>query len=73
VLVILAAYGLHRYYCGRLFQESRQVPGPPPAIAECPSYLQLPIYNEPLVIERLVIRCPLHYPRELLDIQVLDI
>jgi len=75
VLVILAAYGLHRYYLVyAYFKHRHNVPGPPPAVAEWPKVtIQLPIYNERYVIERLVdtiVR--FDYPRELLDIQVLD-
>jgi len=75
VLVILAAYGLHRYYLVYAYFKNRdKVPGPPPAIAEWPKVtIQLPIYNERYVIERLVDAIArFDYPRELLDIQVLD-
>ncbi len=75
VLVILAAYGLHRYYLVYAYFKNRDnVPGPPPAIAEWPKVtIQLPIYNERYVIERLVDAVArFDYPGELLDIQVLD-
>src|SRR6202158_66456 len=37
VLVILASYGMHRYYLVyAYFKNRRNVPGPPPAIAEWP-------------------------------------
>jgi cellulose synthase/poly-beta-1,6-N-acetylglucosamine synthase-like glycosyltransferase len=75
VLVILAAYGLHRYYLVYAFFKNRDnVPGPPPAVAEWPKVtIQLPIYNERYVIKRLVDAVArFDYPRELLDIQVLD-
>jgi cellulose synthase/poly-beta-1,6-N-acetylglucosamine synthase-like glycosyltransferase len=75
VLVILATYGMHRYYLVyEYFKHRRNVPGPPPAIAEWPKVtIQLPIYNERYVIERLVDSVArFDYPRELLDIQVLD-
>ncbi len=77
VLVILAAYGMHRYYLVWAFFKHRDnVPGPPPAVAESewPKVtIQLPIYNERYVIERLVDSVArFDYPRELLDIQVLD-
>jgi len=75
VLVILAAYGVHRYYLVYAFFKNRNnVPGPPPAIAEWPKVtIQLPIYNERYVIERLVDAVAhFDYPNELLDIQVLD-
>jgi cellulose synthase/poly-beta-1,6-N-acetylglucosamine synthase-like glycosyltransferase len=75
VLVILAAYGMHRYYLVYEYFKNRQnVPGPPPAMAEWPKVtIQLPIYNERYVIERLVDAVArFDYPRELLEIQVLD-
>ncbi len=75
VLVILAAYGMHRYYLVySYFKNRRNVPGPPPAISEWPKVtIQLPIFNERYVIERLVDAVArFDYPRELLDIQVLD-
>ncbi|HEV7967399.1 MAG TPA: cellulose synthase family protein [Candidatus Acidoferrales bacterium] len=75
VLVILAAYGLHRYYLVYAYFKNRHnVPGPTPAIAEWPKVtIQLPIYNERYVIERLVDAVArFDYPRELLDIQLLD-
>ena len=75
VLVILAAYGMHRYYLVYgYFKNRRNVPGPPPAVTEWPKVtIQLPIYNERYVIERLVDAVArFDYPRELLDIQVLD-
>src|ERR1017187_9097094 len=75
VLVILAAYGLHRYFLVyEYFKNRRNVPGPPPPVTEWPKVtIQLPIYNERYVIERLVDAVArFDYPRELLDIQVLD-
>ena len=56
VLVILAAYGMHRYYLVYgYFKNRKNVPGPPPPITEWPKVtIQLPIYNERYVIERLV-------------------
>ena len=75
VLVILAAYGMHRYYLVYCYFKNRHnVPGPPPPMAEWPKVtIQLPIYNERYVIERLVDAVArFDYPHELLDIQVLD-
>src|SRR5262249_38733686 len=47
---------------------------PPPEIAQWPKVtVQLPIYNERYVIERLIEAvAQFDYPRELLDIQILD-
>ena len=75
VLVVLAAYGLHRYWLVySYFKNRHNVPGPPPILAEWPKVtIQLPIFNERYVIERLVDAVArFDYPRELLDIQVLD-
>ncbi|HVA95897.1 MAG TPA: cellulose synthase family protein [Candidatus Dormibacteraeota bacterium] len=75
VLVILATYGMHRYILVyEYFKNRRNVPGPPPAVTEWPKVtIQLPIYNERYVIERLVEAVSrFDYPHELLDIQVLD-
>jgi cellulose synthase/poly-beta-1,6-N-acetylglucosamine synthase-like glycosyltransferase len=75
VLVVLASYGLHRYYLVYAYVTNRKnVPGPPPPISEWPRVtVQLPIYNERYVVERLVEAVSrFDYPRELLDIQVLD-
>jgi cellulose synthase/poly-beta-1,6-N-acetylglucosamine synthase-like glycosyltransferase len=75
VLIILASYGFHRYWLVyAYFKHRKNVPGPPPALAAWPKVtIQLPIYNERYVIERLVDAVArFDYPRELLDIQVLD-
>jgi cellulose synthase/poly-beta-1,6-N-acetylglucosamine synthase-like glycosyltransferase len=75
VLFILATYGLHRYVLlYEYFVYRKNVPGPPPAVSNWPRVtIQLPIFNERYVIERLVDAvAQFDYPRELLDIQVLD-
>ena len=75
VLIVLASYGLHRYWLVYSYFKYRQnVPGPPLEPANWPKVtIQLPIYNERYVIERLVEAVSrFDYPRELLDIQVLD-
>jgi cellulose synthase/poly-beta-1,6-N-acetylglucosamine synthase-like glycosyltransferase len=75
VLAILAMYGLHRYaLVYGYFKNRKNVPGPPPEVASWPKVtVQLPIYNERYVIERLIETvAQFDYPRELLDIQVLD-
>jgi cellulose synthase/poly-beta-1,6-N-acetylglucosamine synthase-like glycosyltransferase len=75
VLFVLAIYGLHRYWLVYdYFVYSKNVPPEPPAIAQWPCVtIQLPIFNERYVIERLVDAISrFDYPRELLDIQVLD-
>jgi cellulose synthase/poly-beta-1,6-N-acetylglucosamine synthase-like glycosyltransferase len=75
VLVILAVYGLHRYWLVYdYYKYRRNIPGPPPETKEWPRVtVQLPIFNERYVIERLVEAVArFDYPHELLDIQVLD-
>lgn len=75
VLAVLAMYGLHRYWLVYHFFKYRQnVPGPPPEVTEWPKVtIQLPIFNERYVIDRLMEAVArLDYPRELLQIQVLD-
>jgi cellulose synthase/poly-beta-1,6-N-acetylglucosamine synthase-like glycosyltransferase len=75
VMVILAMYGIHRYVLVYHFYKNRKrIAPPPPEISEWPRVtVQLPIYNERYVIERLVDTvAQFDYPRELLDIQVLD-
>jgi cellulose synthase/poly-beta-1,6-N-acetylglucosamine synthase-like glycosyltransferase len=75
VLFILALYGLHRYWLVYDYYAYRKnVPAPPPPVTEWPRVtIQLPIYNERYVIERLVEAISrFDYPTELLDVQVLD-
>jgi cellulose synthase/poly-beta-1,6-N-acetylglucosamine synthase-like glycosyltransferase len=75
VLFILALYGLHRYWLVYdYFAYRKNVPPEPPPVSEWPSVtIQLPIYNERYVIERLVEAISrFDYPPELLDVQVLD-
>ena len=75
VLIVLAAYGIHRYQLVYYFLKYRynapQQPSPP---AEWPTVtVQLPIYNERYVIERLVESiAQFDYPRDRLEVQVLD-
>ena len=75
VMIILAAYGIHRYtLVYNFYKNRRRVAGPPPPIDSWPKVtVQLPIYNERYVIERLIEAvAQFDYPRDLLDIQVLD-
>lgn len=75
VLVVLAMYGLHRYWLVYdYFQYSKNVPPPPPPVTNWPRVtVQLPIFNERYVIERLTEAVArFDYPRERLDVQVLD-
>src|ERR1051325_9931444 len=75
VLVILAVYGWHRYYLVYLYMKNKdQVPVPGTPLADLPRVtIQLPIYNEMYVADRLIDAvCQIDYPRDLLEIQVLD-
>ncbi len=75
VTLVLAVYGLHRFWLVCVYFKNRQkAPSPPPAPIEWPKVtVQLPIYNERYVVERLVEAIArFDYPRELLEIQVLD-
>ncbi len=75
VLVILAVYGWHRYYMVYLYMKHKhEVPVPRAHFDELPVVtIQLPLYNEMYVVDRLVDAvCGIDYPREKLEIQVLD-
>ena len=75
VLIILAVYGWHRYYLVYLYLRNRdKEPKPGPALSPTPAVtIQLPLYNEMYVADRLIEAvCRIHYPREQLEIQVLD-
>src|SRR5439155_24141296 len=75
VLIILAVYGWHRYYLVYLYLRNRgNEPKPGPTLSPQPVVtIQLPLYNEMYVADRLIEAvCAIEYPRELLEIQVLD-
>jgi cellulose synthase/poly-beta-1,6-N-acetylglucosamine synthase-like glycosyltransferase len=76
VLVLLASYGLHRYVLVYLYYKHRDKRTTEPAALfdDLPRVtVQLPIFNEQYVVERLLDAVSkLKYPREKLDIQVLD-
>src|SRR6187401_2313609 len=75
VLVILAVYGWHRYYLVYLYMKyrDREPKAGPPLSPQPQVTIQLPIYNEMYVADRLIDAvCRIDYPRELLEIQVLD-
>ncbi len=80
VMVILAFYGIHRYQLVWLYYRNRKNEAhwaePPAHFAEddLPFVtIQLPIFNEQFVIDRLVEACcRLNYPRDRFEIQVLD-
>jgi cellulose synthase/poly-beta-1,6-N-acetylglucosamine synthase-like glycosyltransferase len=75
VMAILATYGIHRYaLVYNYFKHRKNVPGPPPEVKQWPKVtVQLPIYNERYVLERLIEAvAQFDYPRDLFEIQVLD-
>jgi cellulose synthase/poly-beta-1,6-N-acetylglucosamine synthase-like glycosyltransferase len=76
VLIILAAYGAHRYWLVYLYYKHKKNKTTDPAayFDELPRVtVQLPIFNEQYVVDRLLDAvCKLDYPREKLDIQLLD-
>ncbi len=75
VLSILAIYGWHRYYLVYLYMKNKdRVPGPMPLPATLPPVtVQLPIFNEMYVADRLISSvAEMDYPQDLLEIQVLD-
>src|SRR5919107_4066704 len=75
VLLILAVYGWHRYYLVYVYMKHKdEQPQPKASFEQLPVVtIQLPLYNEMYVVDRLVDAvCKIEYPRELLEIQVLD-
>ncbi|HEY7617467.1 MAG TPA: cellulose synthase family protein [Terriglobales bacterium] len=76
VLILLASYGLHRYILVYLYYRNKQnrTVEPPSYFTELPRMtVQLPIFNEQFVVERLLgAVCRLKYAADKLDIQVLD-
>ena len=75
VLIGLSAYGIHRYFIIYLYLKNRKRPPVPARYFEkLPKVtVQLPIFNEVYVAERLLRSVSeLDYPQELLQIQVLD-
>ena len=76
VMIVLAIYGIHRYTMCYLYFKYRKNdrPIPPLHFDDLPRVtVQLPIFNEQFVIDRLIEAiCAMDYPREKLEIQVLD-
>jgi cellulose synthase/poly-beta-1,6-N-acetylglucosamine synthase-like glycosyltransferase len=76
VLVILSVYGLHRYDVIRTYFKHRKnaTKEPPQQFDELPPVtIQLPLYNERYVVERLIEEVvKIEYPKDRLQIQVLD-
>lgn len=75
ILMVLSMYGSHRYFMAFLYYRYKyKLPVPKGRMEQLPRVtVQLPIFNEMYVVERLIDAvCKLDYPRELLEIQVLD-
>jgi cellulose synthase/poly-beta-1,6-N-acetylglucosamine synthase-like glycosyltransferase len=75
VLGVLAAYGIHRYWLVYCYTKHRaNIPVKPAEPANWPKVtIQLPIFNERYVVDRLVEAISrLDYPSSLLEVQVLD-
>jgi cellulose synthase/poly-beta-1,6-N-acetylglucosamine synthase-like glycosyltransferase len=76
VLILLASYGVHRYILVYLYYKHRKkrTTDPPGHFSDLPRVtVQLPIFNERFVVERLLDAiCRMNYPPDKLDIQVLD-
>ena len=72
--VLLATYGFNSLIMVLLYLRHRHDHQPPPPLTNAPPVtVQLPIYNEFHVVERLIDAVtPMEYPRDKLQIQVLD-
>ncbi|MBN2332593.1 MAG: glycosyltransferase family 2 protein [Deltaproteobacteria bacterium] len=75
VLTCLAIFCLHRLFLVVLYYRKKgSFRSDPPLLQPLPPVtIQLPVYNEKYVVQRLIeASCSLDYPNELLEIQVLD-
>jgi hypothetical protein len=84
ILGVLSFYGLHRFrmvYLYHRYRRNQPSTAEPPAEADWPRQwrgwpdvtIQLPVYNEKYVVERLIDAvAAMDYPRDRLEIQVLD-
>ena len=75
ILIVLAGYGWHRYYLVYAYMKHKdQVPVPAGTFEQLPRVtVQLPIYNEMYVVERLIDSvAQMDYPRDRFEVQVLD-
>src|SRR5262245_1869142 len=74
VLALLALYGSHRAILVLLYLRHRHAHPRPGALDELPRVtVQLPIFNEVYVVERLVDAvASFEYPKDRLEIQILD-
>ena len=75
LLLVLSVYGSHRYAMAYLYHRHKyRLPTPKARFEKLPRVtIQLPIFNEMYVTERLIgAVAKIDYPRDLLEIQVLD-
>lgn len=75
VLAVLSVYGSHRYRMAFLYYRHKyKLPTPKARLERLPRVtIQLPVFNERYVVSRLIDAvCRIEYPRELLEVQVLD-
>lgn len=75
VLITVFIYASHRYYMVYLYYKyKKNKPEPIGEMKDLPRVtIQLPLYNEMYVIKRLIsAACNIDYPKDLIDIQVLD-
>jgi cellulose synthase/poly-beta-1,6-N-acetylglucosamine synthase-like glycosyltransferase len=75
VLMVLSMYGSHRYFMAYLYYRHKfKMPWPKGKLTELPPVtIQLPIFNEMYVVERLIgAVCAIDYPKDRLEIQVID-
>ena len=75
ILVLMSIYGINRYYTIYLFKKHRHDKITPLSqFKKLPRVtIQLPVFNEKYVVERLIdYVVNIRYPKELLEIQVLD-
>src|SRR5688572_5557611 len=77
ILAVLSLYGFHRYWILYLYWRHYKKAPPmpePPAPKEWPRVtVQLPVFNEYYVVERLVDAvCAMDYPKDRLEVQILD-
>ena len=75
LLGLLSVYGAHRYFMAYLhYRHKYRLPTPAGRFDRLPRVtIQLPIFNEMYVTERLVAAvCRVEYPRDLFEVQVLD-
>src|SRR5271170_7851279 len=75
ILLVIALYGLHRYVLVYLYlKHKNRIYKPAGIFTTLPRItVQLPMYNEDIVAERIIrTTCLIDYPHDLLEIQVLD-